>query len=91
MQVFTNAAGKALDLPEFLPLFQEMESRQAAILHPARDASFSDYKSEDRSKYEIWWTLGWPYETSVAMARLVFSGLFDAAARTQNHHAPPGR
>ncbi len=78
VQVFTNAAGKALDLPEFLPLFQEMESRQAAIfMHPARDASFSDYKSEDRSKYEIWWTLGWPDETSVAMARLVFSGLFD--------------
>ena len=27
--------------------------------------------------YEIWWTFGWPYETSAAMARLVFSGLFD--------------
>jgi predicted TIM-barrel fold metal-dependent hydrolase len=33
--------------------------------------------TEDKSKYEIWWVFGWPYETSVAMARLVFSGLFD--------------
>jgi aminocarboxymuconate-semialdehyde decarboxylase len=36
-----------------------------------------DYKSEQKSKYEIWWTFGWPYETSTAMARLVFSGLMD--------------
>jgi predicted TIM-barrel fold metal-dependent hydrolase len=46
-------------------------------MHPARGAEFSDYTTEDRSRYEIWWTFGWPYETSVAMARLVFSGLFD--------------
>jgi predicted TIM-barrel fold metal-dependent hydrolase len=25
----------------------------------------------------MWWAFGWPYETSVAMGRLVFSGLFD--------------
>jgi aminocarboxymuconate-semialdehyde decarboxylase len=25
----------------------------------------------------MWWVFGWPYETSVAMGRLVFSGLFD--------------
>ena len=36
-----------------------------------------DYLGEDKSKYEIWWTFGWPYETSAAMARLVFSGLID--------------
>jgi len=36
-----------------------------------------DYASEQRSRYEIWWCFGWPYDSSVAMARLVFSGLFD--------------
>ena len=46
-------------------------------IHPARGANFPDYLSEDKSKYEIWWTLGWPYETSVAMARIVFAGYFD--------------
>ncbi|MGG2199923.1 MULTISPECIES: amidohydrolase family protein [Paenibacillus] len=25
----------------------------------------------------MWWTFGWPYETSAAMARLVFSGIMD--------------
>ena len=37
----------------------------------------TDYAGESRSRYEMWWCFGWPYETSVAMARLVFSGLFD--------------
>jgi predicted TIM-barrel fold metal-dependent hydrolase len=75
---FTNAAGKPLDRPEFLPLFEEAVRRDLPIwLHPARGAEFTDYKTEDRSKYEIWWTFGWPYETSVAMSRIVFSGLFD--------------
>jgi len=34
----------------------------------ARGADFTDYQSETKSLYEIWWTFGWPYETSVAMA-----------------------
>lgn len=78
VQIFSNASGKALDLPEFLPLFQEMARRGVTMfLHPARGADFSDYKTETKSQYEIWWTFGWPYETSTAMARLVFSGIFD--------------
>ena len=78
IQVYSNAAGKPLDGPEFAPLFDAMAAYDLPIwLHPARGANFPDYLSEDKSKYEIWWTFGWPYETSVAMARLVFSGLFD--------------
>lgn len=77
-QIFTNVAGKPLDSPEFAALFNEAARRDHAIwLHPARGTDFSDYKTEDRSKYEIWWTFGWPYETSAAMSRIVFSGLFD--------------
>jgi predicted TIM-barrel fold metal-dependent hydrolase len=46
-------------------------------MHPARSAATSDYPGEDTSKFEIWQVLGWPYETSVVMARIVFSGLLD--------------
>jgi aminocarboxymuconate-semialdehyde decarboxylase len=78
IQIFSNIAGKPLDEPEFEPLFAEAARRDLAIwMHPARKADFPDYKTEDRSKYEIWWTFGWPYETSVAMSRLVFNGTFD--------------
>mgnify|MGYP000079433320 FL=1 len=78
VQVFTNIKGKPLDHPDFVPVFDYMASIDRPIwIHPARGALFADYKTEERSLYEIWWTFGWPYETSVAMARLVFSKLFD--------------
>jgi aminocarboxymuconate-semialdehyde decarboxylase len=78
VQIFTNVAGRPLDDPQFQPLFAEAARRDLPIwMHPARGADFPDYRGEDRSQYEIWWTFGWPYETSVAMSRLVFSGVFD--------------
>jgi len=79
IQFFTNVKGKPLDLPEFKPLFEKMADYDLPIwIHPARGANFPDYLTEEKSKYEIWWTFGWPYETSVMMARLVFGGYFDA-------------
>jgi len=78
VQIFTNIAGRPLDLPEFRPFFAAMAELDLPIwLHPARSASMPDYASEQKSRYEMWWCFGWPYETSVAMTRLVFSGLFD--------------
>jgi predicted TIM-barrel fold metal-dependent hydrolase len=78
IQIFTNVRGKPIVAPEFLPIFETMAGFDLPIwLHPYRGADSSDYKTEDRSLYEIWWTFGWPYETSVAMARIVFEGLFD--------------
>lgn len=78
IQFFSNVAGKPLDLPEFKPLFQKITEYDLPIwIHPARGADFADYKTEDQSKYEVWFVFGWPYETSVAMARLVFGYYFD--------------
>ena len=79
VQTFTNISGKPLDLPEFQPFFAAMAKYDLPIwMHPARTANdFADYTSESKSRYEMWWCFGWPYETSVAMSRLVFSGLYD--------------
>lgn len=78
VQIFTNVNGAPLDGPEFTEFFDLMAKREIGIwMHPARGASMPDYKTESKSKYEIWWTFGWPYETSAAMARMVFSGFFD--------------
>lgn len=78
IQIFTNVCGKPIVEPEYLPLFELMARHDLPIwLHPFRDASYPDYPTEQRSLYEIWWTFGWPYETSVAMSRIVFAGLFD--------------
>ncbi len=89
IQIFTNVNGRALDEPEFFPIFEAMARHDLPIwLHPARGPNFPDYLSENKSKFEIWWTFGWPYETSAAMARLVFSRLFDRLPRIKiiTHH-----
>ena len=88
-QIFSNIAGKPISAPEFLPLFEAMAGYDLPIwLHPYRGADMPDFKSEDRSQFEIWWTFGWPYDTSAAMARLVFAGHFDRfpALKVITHH-----
>ena len=78
VQIFTNVLGRPLTKPETMPLFDLMAELDCPIwIHPARGADFPDYKGEPKSHFEIWFVFGWPYETSAAMAHLVFSGLFD--------------
>ncbi len=89
VQIFTNIAGRPLDHDDYEPLFEAMAAYDLPIwLHPARSASMPDYAAEERSRYELWWCLGWPYETSAAMIRLVLWGLFDRYPRIKiiTHH-----
>ena len=77
-QIFTNVGGRPLDHPDYEPVFAAMAEYDLPIwMHPARTSDMTDYAAEEKSRYEIWWALGWPYETSVAMVRLVLWGLFD--------------
>jgi predicted TIM-barrel fold metal-dependent hydrolase len=77
-QIYTNVQGHPLDEERFEPFFGAMADLEAMIwVHPTRTAAWADYPVEDRSRYEIWWVFGWPYETAVFMARIVFSGILD--------------
>ena len=77
IQVFTNVNGRPLDDPEFYPIFERCVKKYnlPIWLHPVLTSKFADYPTETKSKYEIWWLFGWPYETSACMARIVFSGM----------------
>jgi aminocarboxymuconate-semialdehyde decarboxylase len=78
IQTYTNIDGYPLDDPKFAPFFARMAHHDRPIwLHPTRTAAMSDYRTEEKSRFEMWWCFGWPYDTSVAMARLVFAGMFD--------------
>jgi predicted TIM-barrel fold metal-dependent hydrolase len=78
VQVFTNVAGKPLSAPEFRPLFERMAAHDLPVwVHPMRTAQFADYASEKTSENEIWFSFGWPYETTACMTRLIYCGLFD--------------
>ena len=90
VMVMTNVNGRPLDDAEFLPIFERATHRHGVPIwmHPIRPAGFTDYAAEPRSRYEIWQVMGWPYETTAAMARMVFSGLFDRVPglRILTHH-----
>ena len=79
IQIFSNVNGRPLDEPEFYPIFERMVYKYDLPIwvHPTRTATFADYVNESKSKYEIYWLFGWPYETSAFMARLVFSGMME--------------
>ena len=86
----TNVGGRELSDPAFFPVFERVTRKHdlPIWMHPARPATRADYVNEQKSKYEIWQVLGWPFETSVAMARIVFSGLFEKLPdlRLITHH-----
>jgi uncharacterized protein len=89
IQVFTNVLGKPLSAPEFRPLFQAMAKHDLPVwIHPIRGPQFADYATEKASEHEIWFTFGWPYETTACVTRLIFSGIYDELPRLKiiTHH-----
>ncbi|CAN5800963.1 amidohydrolase family protein [soil metagenome] len=90
VQVITNVNGRPLDDPEFFPIFEAMANKYElpVWMHPFRPGTTADYKGEERSRYEIWQVLGWPFESSVAMSRMVFSGMLEKLPnlRVITHH-----
>ena len=78
VQVYTSVRGQPLDRPETLALLGVLaELRRPIWLHPIRPMTAPDYAEEPVSKFDLWWAFGWPHETSLAMGRLVFAGVFD--------------
>jgi predicted TIM-barrel fold metal-dependent hydrolase len=90
IQIYTHVNGLPLDDPRFEPVFARMAELDRAVwVHPARNSSWPDYPTERKSKYEVWWLFGWPYDTSAFMARLVFSGVLTRhpGLKIITHHA----
>jgi predicted TIM-barrel fold metal-dependent hydrolase len=78
IQVFSSINGKPLDSPEFLPLYEKMVQYDLPILiHPARDRETPDYPGEKAAKYALFVAFAWPFETTMAMGRLVYSGIME--------------
>jgi predicted TIM-barrel fold metal-dependent hydrolase len=81
VQIFTPISDKPLDSAEFLPLYEKMSQYDLPIwIHPQREMDYPDYRTEKTSKYAVHSMLGWVYETSSAMVRLVLSGILEKYA-----------
>ncbi len=78
VEVGSHINGKPLDAPEFMPLYETMaELGRPLFIHPLKEPDIPDYKGEAYSKYRVWTKLGWPYESGIALCRLVYSGVLE--------------
>jgi predicted TIM-barrel fold metal-dependent hydrolase len=79
--IFTKINGEPLDTPKFKPLYAKMAELDAPIwIHPCDLPMALDDSQElvKRSKdVFIASSIGWPFETTLAMIRLVLSGVFE--------------
>ena len=78
IQVFSSINGKSLDSPEFLPIYEMMTKYDLPILiHPGREREVPDYPGEKAAKYMLFVMFAWPFETTLALGRLVYSGVME--------------
>jgi predicted TIM-barrel fold metal-dependent hydrolase len=79
---------KRMDHPDFEALYRAIVDLDVMLwLHPSRPP-LADYADETASMYQIWQQMGWPYDTTAAMYRIVFSGVFERypSIRIITHH-----
>ncbi len=71
--LYTNLAGKFPDEPEFRPLFaRAVELDVPVLLHPAKPVTIEQVKG-----YEMTSTLGNMFDNTIALTRLLMSGILD--------------
>ncbi len=91
VQIFTNQNGRPVDGADFYQLYNTLNALKALLwIHPARTAKQPYYyTAEKEERYELWWTMMWPIETTIAASRLVYSGIFQRCPdlRVILHHA----
>ena len=78
VQIYTHMNGEAIDQEKFWPIYEICEKLKLPVLiHPVGGQAIPEYPTEECSKYELWFLIGWPYQTTAAMCRLAFSGIFE--------------
>ena len=89
IQIHTRVLGKPLSSEELMPLYGLMTDFDLPIwIHPMRSSNQPDFESETVSHNQIFSIFGWPFDTTAAMARLVFAGIFERfpAIKLITHH-----
>ncbi|MDG7001907.1 MAG: amidohydrolase family protein, partial [Nitrososphaerota archaeon] len=83
--VLSNVSEQSIDKFEFI--WSEANNLDVPIyIHPANPPSHQFRKYED--EYDLIHVLGWPYETSLILTRLIMSGIVEKypKARVVSHH-----
>ncbi|MDP2644665.1 MAG: amidohydrolase family protein [Desulfobacterales bacterium] len=91
IMINSNFNGKPIDSPEFEPFWALAAQMDIPVyIHPANPAGTTDRSYE--GQYGLIHNFGWPYETVLALARLVFSGVMERypTLKVVSHHLGGG-
>jgi len=87
----SNFKGKPLDVPELEPFWaQAAEMGVPIYIHPTPPERHRDRSYE--AEYDLNHNFGWPFETMLALSRLVFSGIIERypTLKIVGHHLGGG-
>jgi len=75
VMVLANVAGRSLTDPLFTPIWAEIDRRQLPVLvHPTDPPGV---ELMDMTKFDLSWSVGFMFDTTLAITRMIFEGFFD--------------
>ncbi|MGE4241355.1 amidohydrolase family protein [Ramlibacter sp.] len=75
VMVLANVAGRSLTDPAFAPIWAEIDRRSLPVLVHPTDPPGVDLM--DMTKFDLSWSVGFMFDTTLAITRMIFEGFFD--------------
>lgn len=75
VMVLANVAGKSLTDPMFAPIWKAIDDRKLPVLVHPTDPPGVDFM--DMTKFDLSWSVGFMFDTTLAITRMIFEGFFD--------------
>jgi aminocarboxymuconate-semialdehyde decarboxylase len=75
VMVLANVSGKSLTDPMFAPIWAEIDKRALPVLVHPTDPPGVDMM--DMTKFDLSWSVGFMFDTTLAITRMIFEGFFD--------------
>ncbi len=75
VMVLANIAGKSLTDPMFAPIWAAIDKRALPVLVHPTDPPGVD--AMDMTKFDLSWSVGFMFDTTLAITRMIFEGFFD--------------
>ena len=75
VMVLANVSGRSLTDPMFAPIWAEIDRRALPVLVHPTDPPGVD--TMDMKKFDLSWSVGFMFDTTLAITRMIFEGFFD--------------
>jgi aminocarboxymuconate-semialdehyde decarboxylase len=75
VMVLANVSGRSLTDPAFAPIWAEIDRRRLPVLVHPTDPPGVDLM--DMTKFDLSWSVGFMFDTTLAITRMIFEGFFD--------------